>query len=107
MSNDEPGLAEIAALLDTTDMSREDKAYVLNGLWTQSEIAEIRSSKQYAAYAKWHREVLQKLHAAGINVKDPAHSRSPDGVLATSICARMLEWEMTRPSRSMRRKKRK
>jgi hypothetical protein len=84
-------LQSIKDLLDKSDMSSEDKSYVLASLWTHEQTPAITSEAEYELYA----ETVRQLEKALPDRSDPEFTRSPQGMMATSFVARMIEWEET------------
>ena len=85
----------VKPIMDKTQMSDQDKAFVLNSLRT-SELPEITNEEQYELYSKLERELSAQLPERD----DPTYgkafltfTRSPVGVLANVYAARMIEWE--------------
>ena len=85
----------VKPIMDKTQMSDQDKAFVLNSLRT-SELPEITNEEQYELYSKLERELSAQLP----DRDDPTYgkafltfTRSPAGVLANGYAARMIEWE--------------
>ncbi|HEY7244809.1 MAG TPA: hypothetical protein VH678_13120 [Xanthobacteraceae bacterium] len=78
-------------LVETTALSDEDKKLVRAILWRDGATPAITSPQQYARYQRIVAELFRKYDAATRN--SLSFIRSPDGVLLTSLEARMLAWE--------------
>ncbi len=79
--------------LARSPMSDEEKRYVLASTWTMDEVPEIKSEEQYDAYAVALAEIERALGPWQTAEEFAAQKRSPQGMLATAIGARMIEWE--------------
>ena len=91
-------LADLQAILDTANMSADERKFVLSSIWTQSEIPAIKSLKQYHAYAAWQRSLDSKLARRWFQTRGTLLLQDRlTGVLATSVGARMIEWEEAQP----------
>jgi hypothetical protein len=78
-------------LIDSENLSDEDKKFVKAALWRDGATPEITTFKQYARYKRIVSELSRKYDAETRNAL--AFIRSPDGVLLTSLEARMQAWE--------------
>jgi hypothetical protein len=86
---DDPQLG--LALIASTDLSDEDKNFVKASLWRNGATPAISTVEQYARYRRIA-ERLSRKHDPRI-LSSLSFIRSPDGVLLTSLEARMSEWE--------------
>lgn len=91
MTRDE--LEQLRSYLAETELSLDDIRYLSALQWTQDEIPEIQSKAQYDEFGKRLSEVDKRLRDAGIKPGMREFARSPDGILATAIGARIIEWE--------------
>jgi hypothetical protein len=81
----------VLPLIESADLSDEDKKLVKSILWRDGATPPITTPEQYARYKKIVSELFRKYDAATRNTL--SFIRSPDGVLLTSLEARMLAWE--------------
>jgi hypothetical protein len=89
-------LTSIKDCLDKSDMSEDDKQFVTVSLWTQEQLPQIESDKQYEEYGKRQSQLMQSLppHSdPGWSLAFAEFCRTPVGILANSLGARMIEWE--------------
>lgn len=87
---------EAFALIDGLPLSDMDKSYLKTSTWTFEETPKIDSASQYESYERVQKELMRQLPVRS----DPEWKnawvqflRTPAGVLATSLGARMIEWE--------------
>ena len=78
-------------LAESMDLSDEDRKFIKAALWRNGATPEITSHEQYARYKKIAAELARKYDAE--TRSSLPFIRSPDGVLLTSLEARMTEWE--------------
>ena len=78
-------------LIESTQLSDEDKQFVKASLWRDGATPEITSHEQYARYQRIAGELARKYNAETRSSLE--FIRSPDGVLLTSLEARMAEWD--------------
>lgn len=81
------------SILDQTSLSPDDRNFMLSMLWTCDELPEIQSHDQFKEYGRLYDEVNGRMQTAGIMPGMPEFSRSPDGLLATALVARIVEWQ--------------
>jgi hypothetical protein len=81
----------VIPLIESADFSDEDKKFVKASLWRDGATPEITTPEQYARYRRIARELSRKYDAE--TQSSLSFIRSPDGVLLTSLEARMSEWE--------------
>jgi len=81
----------VLPLIESTDLSDEDKKLVKTILWRDGATPEITTPEQYVRYRRIAAQLARKYDAATRN--SLSFIRSPDGVLLTSLEARMLAWE--------------
>jgi hypothetical protein len=81
----------VLPLIDSADLSDEDKKFVKATLWRDGATPEITSPEQYTRYKRIACELARKYDTATRSAL--SFIRSPDGVLLTSLEARMTEWE--------------
>jgi hypothetical protein len=89
-------LEQIKLMLDKGGMSAEGKSFIISCLWTQEHIPEITSDTQYAEYQKLQDRLEQSLPPRSDPNWGQAYvefCRTPEGILAQSYAARMIEWE--------------
>jgi hypothetical protein len=98
MNKDDELFELIQPVIEASDMSGPDKNFVLMSTWTFDQVPEIKSDEQYAVYSKLQNRLEQRARLP--DDTDPRFgkafvdfARSRDGVLATSLGARMIEWE--------------
>jgi hypothetical protein len=82
-----PGLA----LAESAGLSDEDKKFVRASLWRDGATPAITTPEQYARYQRIAAELARKYDQA--TRSSLSFIRSPDGVLLTSLEARMSEWD--------------
>jgi hypothetical protein len=78
------------------NMSEGDKQFVTVSLWTLEQLPPIESDKQCEEYEKHQNQLMQSLPPRsdpGWSVAFAEFSRTPDGILANSLGARIIEWE--------------
>jgi hypothetical protein len=78
-------------LIESIDLSDEDKKFVKASLWRNGATPPITTAEQYARYKRIADELSHK-HDPHV-LSSLSFIRSPDGVLLTSLEARMSEWE--------------
>jgi hypothetical protein len=78
-------------LIESIDLSDEDKKFVKASLCRNGATPPITTAEQYARYKRIAKELSRK-HDSHI-LRSLSFIRSPDGVLLTSLEARMSEWE--------------
>ncbi len=81
----------VLPLIEDAGLSDEDKKLVKAILWRDGATPAITTQEQYARYRRIVAELSRKYDAATRN--SLSFIRSPDGVLLTSLEARMLAWE--------------
>jgi hypothetical protein len=81
----------VLPLIESADFSDEDKKFVKASLWRDGATPEITTPEQFARYKRIAGELSRKYDAQTRN--SLSFIRSPDGVLLTSLEARMTEWE--------------
>jgi len=82
-------------LAESADLSDEDRKFIKAALWRNGATPEITSHEQYARYKKIAAELARKYDTE--TRSSLPFIRSPDGVLLTSLEARMTEWEEGSP----------
>ena len=78
-------------LIDSENLSDEDKKFVKASLWRDGATPEITTHEQYARYRRIVSELTRKYDHETRN--SLSFIRSPDGVLLTSLEARMQAWD--------------
>ena len=78
-------------LTESNDLSDEDKKFVKASLWRNGATPPISTAEQYARYKRIADELARKYDPQMLS--SLAFIRSPDGVLLTSLEARMSEWD--------------
>ncbi len=81
----------VLPLIESADLSDQDKKFVKASLWRDGATPEITTPEQYARYKRIASELARKYDAE--TRSSLLFIRSPDGVLLTSLEARMMEWE--------------
>ena len=81
------------SILEDTNMSDNEKRFLIAQNWTIDEVPKIESAAHYKEYGRRADEINSRLREAGIKPGMPEFSRSPDGMLATALGTRMIEWE--------------
>jgi|SRR6476620_10300169 len=81
----------VVPLIESSDLSDEDRKLVKAILWRDGATPVITTHEQYIRYRRIVAELSRKYGAAARN--SLSFIRSPDGVLLTSLEARMLAWE--------------
>ena len=81
----------VLPLIESSDLSDEDRKLVKAILWRDGATTVITTHEQYIRYQRIVAELSRKYGAAARN--SLSFIRSPDGVLLTSLEARMLAWE--------------
>jgi hypothetical protein len=81
----------VLPLIESTDLSDEDKKLVKAILWRDGAAPVITTKEQYVRYQKIVAKLSRKYDAE--TRRTLAFIRSPDGVLLTSLEARMADWE--------------
>jgi hypothetical protein len=81
----------VLPLIESADLSDQDKKFVRASLWRDGATPEITTLEQYARYKRIASELARKYDAE--TRSSLLFIRSPDGVLLTSLEARMMEWE--------------
>jgi hypothetical protein len=81
----------VLPLIESADLSDQDKKFVKASLWRDGATPEITSHQEYARYKRIASELARKYDAE--TRSSLLFIRSPDGVLLTSLEARMMEWE--------------
>ena len=81
------------SILAETNLSDDEKRFLIAQNWTSDEVPKIESIIQYNEYGRRADEINSRLREAGIKPGMPEFSRSPDEMLATALGARMIEWE--------------
>jgi hypothetical protein len=88
----------IKPVIEASDMRGSDKNFLLTSTWTFDQVPEIKSDEQYAVYSKLQNRLEQRARLpddtnARFGKAFLEFARSRDGVLVTSLGARMIEWE--------------
>ena len=78
-------------LMESSDFSDEDRKFVKASLWRDGATPQITNPDQYARFRRIAQELHRKYDAQTRGLL--SFIRSPDGVLLTSLEARMSEWE--------------
>jgi hypothetical protein len=78
-------------LIESIGLSDEDKKFVKASLWRNGATPPITAAEQYARYRSIADELSRKHDEQMLS--SLSFIRSPDGVLLTSLEARMSEWE--------------
>ena len=81
----------VLPLIESSDLSDEDRKLVKAILWRDGATPAITTQEQYIRYQRIVAELSRKYGAVARN--SLSFIRSPDGVLLTSLEARMLAWE--------------
>jgi hypothetical protein len=81
----------VLPLIESADLSDQDKKFVKASLWRDGATPEITTPEQYTRYKRIASELARKYDAE--TRSSLLFIRSPDGVLLTSLEARMTEWE--------------
>src|SRR6516165_11182238 len=92
-------------LIESTQLSDEDKQFVKASLWRDGATPEITSHEQNARYQRIAGELARKYAAETRSSLE--FIRSPDGVLLTSLEAGMAEWDTLLGAMLSRRPRRK
>ena len=96
---DEDERQAVFTILDAApNLTQADKSFVKASLWTQGEVSPVTSDEQARAYERKADEIQA---AAGVpDGSSPdftraytAFARTREGILATSLRARVIEWE--------------
>jgi hypothetical protein len=81
----------VLPLIESADFSDEDKKFVKASLWRDGATPAITTHEQFARYQRIAAELSRKYDA---QIRSSlSFIRSPDGVLLTSLEARMTQWE--------------
>ena len=91
-----PDLEFIEHVIDRTDMSDGDKAFIKTALRRNGEIPAITNSAQYKAYGRMEADLRRGLpdqSSADFGTAFVEWARSPEGVLALTYGEKMTEWE--------------
>jgi hypothetical protein len=81
----------VLPLVESADFSDEDRKLVKASLWRDGATPEITSAEQYGRYKRIAAELARKYDER--TLRSLSFIRSPDGVLLTSLEARICEWE--------------
>ena len=81
----------VLPLIETADLSDEDMKLVKTILWRDGATPAIASAAQYVRYQRIVAALFRKYDAE--TRSSLSFIRSPDGVLLTSLEARMLAWD--------------
>jgi hypothetical protein len=89
---------EFKRLLDSmsnSDISEDDRAFLLASTWTLTKIPRITDSDMY----NWYAKMIAKIKDQHLKGKDDflRFSRSREGMLSTALGSRMIEWEESQP----------
>ena len=95
----------LQTVIDRSSLSNEEKALVKSALGADGVIPSITSAEQHKAYAWLEQELSRRL----FDPSCPEHSqsfgewsRSPEGKLAASYGAKLIEWEERQASAAER-----
>jgi hypothetical protein len=89
----------VMEVLANSDLSKDDKAFVLASAWTLDQVPKIRNAVEYQRYNALLRNLQAELDAELPPRNDPqweakwsAQTRSPQHIMHTAISSRMIEW---------------